>query len=77
MADAVSVDDLNRRLGIIRASARDVNIDGPWPAAVADNDGSNWKVQVYPTKRPSRTSCISVVDAVEYIRKDMPTVAWD
>ncbi len=75
MAKEVSADDLNRRLGIIRASARDVNIDGPWPAVVVDNDGSNWKVHVYPTKRPSRTSCISILDAVEYIRKDMPIVA--
>ena len=77
MADPVSVDDLNRRLAGIRGSARDVNVDGPWPAVPDGNDGSNWKVQIYPTKRPSRTSCISVVDAVEYLRKDMPTVAWD
>lgn len=76
MPNPLPVDDLNRRLASIRGWARDVNIDGPWPTEAAANEGSNWKVQIYPTKRPSITSCISVVDAVEDVRSQVPVVDW-
>lgn len=76
MSDTVTLQDLERELSGVRYWARDVAIEGPWPD-LARGDGSNWKVDVYPRKRPPITSCISVSDAVEALRQKLPTVRWE
>lgn len=76
MAEPVALDTLKAALAGVRGWAKEVALDGPWPALPGE-DGSNWKVDVYPTKRPSVTPCTAVVDAVEAIRKRMPVVIWD
>ena len=76
MAEEVELDVLLRHIAHIRSWAREVAVDGPWPAPAESNAGSNWKVSIYPTKRPSITPCVAVVDDIEAFREKVPVVRW-